>query len=137
MRKVDSGPSRLAELLLGYAYLHPCSKLKLTCLQADSSAHELQPGPAAVHVPPGGAVRRGEGEDGQKSFLCDFCSRSIGSCCIHNFEGVCVGGLWDRFAPTLQSVFGLRWRHDELAKGTLLYGTRTLGRRAHGATLTI
>jgi len=51
------------------------------------------------------------------SFLCDFCSRSVGSRCNHNLEGVRVGGSCDRFAPTLQSVFGLRWLHDELAKG--------------------
>lgn len=51
------------------------------------------------------------------SFLCDFCSRSVGSRCNHNLEGVRVGGSCDRFTPTLQSVFGLRWLHDELAKG--------------------
>ncbi len=51
------------------------------------------------------------------SFLCDFCSRSIGSRCIHNLEGVRVGGSCDRFAPTLQSVFGAVSFREELARG--------------------
>ena len=51
------------------------------------------------------------------SFLCDFCSRSVGSRCGHRPEGVRVGRSCDRFAPTLQSVFGLQWLHDELSKG--------------------
>lgn len=51
------------------------------------------------------------------SFLCDFCSRSVGSRCNFNLEGVRVGDPCDRFAPTLQSVFGLRELHDLLSKG--------------------
>ena len=51
------------------------------------------------------------------SFLCDFCSRSVGSRCNHNLEGVRVGDPCGRFAPTLQSVFGARGLHDELASG--------------------
>ena len=51
------------------------------------------------------------------SFLCDFCSRSIGSRCNFNLDGVRVGDPCERFAPTLQSVFGLRELHDLLSKG--------------------
>ena len=51
------------------------------------------------------------------SFLCDFCSRSVGSRCVRNLEGVRVGGSCDGFAPTLQSVFGLRELHDLVPKG--------------------
>ncbi len=66
-------------------------------------------------------------------FLCDFCSRSIGSRCNHDLEGVRVaggqapsearpaltgvGGSCDRFAPTLQSVFGAVSLREELARG--------------------
>jgi hypothetical protein len=51
------------------------------------------------------------------SFLCDFCSRSVGSRCNFNLDGVRVGDPCERFAPTLQSVFGLRELHDLLSKG--------------------
>jgi hypothetical protein len=51
------------------------------------------------------------------SYLCDFCSRSVGSRCVRNLEGVRVGGSCDGFAPTLQSVFGLRELHDLMPKG--------------------
>ena len=51
------------------------------------------------------------------SFLCDYCSRSVGSMCAHRPEGVRVGQSCDRFAPTLRCVFGLRWLHDELVMG--------------------
>ena len=52
------------------------------------------------------------------SYLCDFCSRSVGSRCVRNLEGVRVGGSCDGFAPTLQSVFGLRELHDLIPKGS-------------------
>lgn len=51
------------------------------------------------------------------SFLCDFCSRSVGSRCNRNLHGVRVGGSCDGFAPTLQTVFGLRELHDLIPKG--------------------
>ena len=51
------------------------------------------------------------------SYLCDFCSRSVGSRCVRNLDGVRVGGSCDHFAPTLQSVFGLRELHDLIPKG--------------------
>ena len=51
------------------------------------------------------------------SYLCDFCSRSVGSRCVRNLDGVRVGGACDGFAPTLQSVFGLRELHDIIPKG--------------------
>jgi hypothetical protein len=51
------------------------------------------------------------------SFLCDFCSRSVGSRCVRNLEGVRVGDSCEGFAPTLQSVFGLRELHELLSKG--------------------
>jgi hypothetical protein len=51
------------------------------------------------------------------SYLCDFCSRSVGSRCVRNLDGVRVGGSCEAFAPTLQSVFGLRELHDLLSKG--------------------
>ncbi len=50
-------------------------------------------------------------------FLGDFCSRSVGSLCNHNIEGVRVGGSCDRFAPTLKSVFGAVSFREELARG--------------------
>ena len=51
------------------------------------------------------------------SYLCDYCSRSVGSRCVRNLDGVRVGGSCDGFAPTLQSVFGLRELHDLVPKG--------------------
>ena len=51
------------------------------------------------------------------SFLCDFCSRSVGSRCVRNLDGVRVGGSCDGFVPTLQSVFGLRELHDLIPQG--------------------
>ena len=51
------------------------------------------------------------------SFLCDMCSRSVGSRCVRNLDGVRVGGSCEGFAPTLQAVFGLRELHDLVAKG--------------------
>ncbi len=51
------------------------------------------------------------------SFLCDYCSRSVGSRCVRNLDGVRVGGSCDGFAPTLRSIFGLRELHDLLSKG--------------------
>ena len=51
------------------------------------------------------------------SYLCDFCSRSVGSRCVRNLDGVRIGGSCDHFAPTLQSVFGLRELHDLIPKG--------------------
>ena len=51
------------------------------------------------------------------SFLCDFCSRSVGSRCNRDLDGVRVGGSCDGFAPTLQAVFGLRELHDLVARG--------------------
>lgn len=51
------------------------------------------------------------------SFLCDFCSRSVGSRCNRNLDGVRVGGSCDGFAPTLQAVFGLRELHDLVGRG--------------------
>jgi hypothetical protein len=37
---------------------------------------------------------------------------------VRNLEGVRVGGSCDGFAPTLQSVFGLRELHDLIPKGS-------------------
>ena len=51
------------------------------------------------------------------SFLCDFCSRSVGSRCNRNLDGVRVGGSCEGFAPTLQAVFSQRELHDLVAKG--------------------
>jgi len=51
------------------------------------------------------------------SFLCDFCSRSVGSRCVRNLDGVRVGGPCDGFAPTLQAVFGLAGLRDLVPKG--------------------
>ena len=51
------------------------------------------------------------------SFLCDFCSRSVGSRCVRDLDGVRVGGSCDDFAPTLQSVFGLAGLRDLVPKG--------------------
>ena len=51
------------------------------------------------------------------SFLCDFCSRSVGSRCVRNLDGVRVGDSCEAFAPTLQSVFGLAGLRDLIPKG--------------------
>jgi hypothetical protein len=51
------------------------------------------------------------------SYLCDLCSLSVGSRCVRNLDGVRVGGSCDHFAPTLQSVFGLRELHDLMPRG--------------------
>ena len=51
------------------------------------------------------------------SYLCDFCSRSVGSRCVRNLDGVRVGGSCDGFAPTLQAVFGLAGLRDLVPKG--------------------